>query len=47
MPIDPGSAKLRALVDALNAIHANKEDMIEIIKDLDRTGKLHAPLIVE
>ena len=46
-PIDPGSAKLRALVDALNAIHANKEDMIEIIKDLDRTGKLHAPLIVE
>ncbi len=46
-PIDPGSPKLRALVDALNAIHANKEDMIEIIKDLDRTGKLHAPLIIE
>jgi flagellar P-ring protein precursor FlgI len=46
-PIDPPSPKLRALVDALNAIHANKEDMIEIIKGLDRTGKLHAPLIIE
>jgi flagellar P-ring protein precursor FlgI len=45
--IDPGSPKLRALVDVLNAVHANKEDMIEIIKELDRTGKLHAPLIIE
>ncbi len=46
-PVDPSSPKLRSLVEALNAIHANKEDMIEIIKDLDRTGKLHAPLIIE
>lgn len=46
-PVDKSSPKLRSLVEALNAIHANKEDMIEIIKDLDRTGKLHAPLIIE
>jgi len=46
-PVDSGSPKLRALVEALNAIHAPKEDMIEIIKGLDRTGKLHAPLIIE
>jgi flagellar P-ring protein FlgI len=45
--VDPSSPKLRALVDALNAVHASKEDMIEIIKGLDRTGKLHAPLIIE
>jgi flagellar P-ring protein precursor FlgI len=46
-PVDKSSPKLRSLVEALNAIHANKEDMIEIIKDLDRTGKLHARLIIE
>jgi flagellar P-ring protein precursor FlgI len=45
--VDPGSPKLRALVDALNAVHASKEDMIEIIKGLDQSGKLHAQLIIE
>jgi flagellar P-ring protein precursor FlgI len=46
-PIDPTSPKLKALVEALNAVHAPTEDIIEIIKDLDRDGKLHAPLIIE
>jgi flagellar P-ring protein FlgI len=45
--VDPTSPRLKALVEALNAIHAPNEDIIEIIKDLDRTGKLHAPLIIE
>ncbi len=46
-PVDPESPKLRALVGALNAIHATSQDKIEIIKELERTGKLHAPLIIE
>ena len=39
--------KLKALVEALNAIHVPTEDIIEIIKGLNRDGKLHAQLIVE
>ena len=46
-PIDPSSPKLKALVEALNAVHAPTEDIIEIIKGLDRNGKLHAPLNIE
>jgi flagellar P-ring protein precursor FlgI len=46
-PVDSSSPKLRALVEALNAVHAPPEDIIEIIKGLDRDGKLHAPLIIE
>ena len=45
--VDPSSPKLKALVEALNAVHAPTEDIIEVIKGLDRDGKLHAPLIVE
>ena len=45
--VDPNSPRLKALVEALNAVHAPTEDIIEIIKGLDRNGKLHAPLIVE
>ena len=41
------SPKLKALVAALNAVHVPPEDMIEIIKRLHRSGKLHARLIVE
>lgn len=39
--------KLKALVTALNAVHVPPQDMIEIIKRLHRSGKLHAQLIVE
>jgi flagellar P-ring protein precursor FlgI len=46
-PVDPNSPKLRALIEALNAVHASNADIIEIIKGLDRDGKLHAPLIIE
>jgi flagellar P-ring protein precursor FlgI len=46
-PVDSSSPKLKALVEALNAVHAPPEDIIEIIKGLDRDGNLHAPLIIE
>ena len=46
-PVDPASPKLKGLVEALNAVHAPTEDIIEIIKGLERDGKLHAPLIIE
>jgi flagellar P-ring protein precursor FlgI len=41
------SAKLKALVDALNALKVPNADAIEIIKGIDRSGKLHARLIIE
>jgi len=50
VPIDPAQTetpKLKALVEALNAVHAPTEDVIDIIKGLDRNGKLHARLIIE
>jgi flagellar P-ring protein FlgI len=50
VPLDPGDtskAKLKALVEALNAIHVATPDIIDIIKGLDRNGKLHAQLIIE
>jgi len=50
VPIDlqpTPSPKLKALVAALNAVHVPPEDMIEIIKRLHRSGKLHARLIIE
>lgn len=46
-PVDGASPKLKALVETLNAVHAQPEDIIEIIKGLDRDGKLHAELIIE
>jgi flagellar P-ring protein precursor FlgI len=50
VPVDPGqqeTAKLKALVEALNAVRVPTEDIIDIIKALDRNGKLHAELIIE
>ncbi len=46
-PVDPSAPKLKALVEALNAIHVPTSDIIEIIKGLNRDGKLHGQLIVE
>lgn len=40
------SPKLRALVNALNALRVPNADAIEIIKDIERAGKLHAKLII-
>ena len=50
VPIDPGQTgppKLKELVTALNAIHVPTEDVIDVIKGLDRDGRLHAQLIIE
>jgi len=44
---DPGSPKLKALVETLNALHVATPDIIDIIKGLDRNGRLHAQLIIE
>jgi flagellar P-ring protein FlgI len=49
VPVDPeqvATTKLKALVEALNAVQLPAEDIIEIIKGLDRTGKLHGRLMV-
>lgn len=40
------SPKLKSLVDALNALKVPNADAIQIIKDIDRSGKLHGRLIV-
>lgn len=48
--IDPGETaapKLKSLIEALNAVHVPTEDIIDIIKGLNRNGKLHAKLIIE
>jgi len=42
-----GGARLQALVDALDMIKVPAEDRITIVKELHKTGKLHAKLIVE
>ena len=41
------SPKLKALVEALNAVKVPTEDIIEIIKGLERNGKLHGTLVIE
>jgi flagellar basal body P-ring protein FlgI len=38
---------LKALVESLNAVHVPPEDIIDIIKCLDRNGKLHAQLVIQ
>ena len=40
------SPKLSSLVDALNALKVPNTDAIGIIKDIDRSGKLHGQLII-
>jgi len=50
VPLDPGqneTPKLKALVEALNAVNVPTKDIIDIIKGIDRNGKLHAMLIIE
>jgi flagellar P-ring protein precursor FlgI len=42
-----GGAKLQELLNALDAIKVPAEDRIAIIKELYKTGKLHAKLVVE
>ena len=50
VPLDPAGTetpKLKSLVEALNAVHVPTADVIDIIKGLERNGKLHAKLIIE
>jgi flagellar P-ring protein precursor FlgI len=49
VPLDPAkrSTKLQSLVDALSAVKVPTRDIIDIIKGLDRNGKLYGKLIVE
>jgi flagellar P-ring protein precursor FlgI len=50
VPVDPEQSqtpKLKTLVEALNAVNVPTEDIIDIIKGIDRNGKLHAMLIIE
>ena len=49
-PIDldeSSKPKLQALVDQLNALKVPTTDMIEIIRGIERNGKLHGRLIIE
>ena len=39
--------KLQTLVDQLNALKIPTGDMVEIIRGIERNGKLHARLIIE
>jgi flagellar P-ring protein precursor FlgI len=41
------TAKLKSLVEALDALKVPVEDKIAIIKDIDRAGKLHGTLVIE
>ena len=49
VPVDPRNENptLKSLVEALNAVRVPTEDIIEILKGLQRSGKLHAQLIIE
>jgi flagellar P-ring protein precursor FlgI len=49
VPLDPRneSPTLKSLVEALNAVRIPTEDVIEIIKEIQRNGKLRAQLIIE
>jgi flagellar P-ring protein precursor FlgI len=49
VPLDPRneSPTLKSLVESLGALRVSTEDVIEIIKGLQRNGKLNAQLIIE
>lgn len=44
---DTATTRLKALVEALNALKANPQDIIDIIKSLERSGDLYGRLIVD
>jgi flagellar P-ring protein precursor FlgI len=49
--VDPAAStqttKLKSLVDALNALKVNTQDIIDIIKELERSGRLYGHVIIE
>lgn len=44
---DTSTTRLQALVDALNALKVNTQDIIDIIKELERSGDLYGHLIIQ
>ncbi len=46
-PAETAVPRLKAMVEALNAMHVPSADVIEIIKGLHRNGKLYGKLIIE
>ncbi len=46
-PAETSVPRLKAMVEALNAMHVPSADVIEIIKGLHRNGKLYGKLIIE
>lgn len=46
-PEQQNGPRLKSLVEALNKVQVPNADIIEIIKGLDRNGKLHGKLIIE
>lgn len=50
VPVSPGEESpthLKALVESLNAVKVPTADIIEVIKNLERSGKLHGRVIIE
>jgi flagellar P-ring protein FlgI len=50
VPLDQdqtNAARLKSLVETLNAVRVPTSDIIEIIKGIDRNGKLHGKLVIE
>jgi flagellar P-ring protein precursor FlgI len=46
-PQPQSTTKLKSLLSALNAVKVPTDDVIEIIKGLERDGKLHGVLVIE
>jgi len=46
-PAKAGGAKLQDLLDALDQLKVPAEDRIAIVKELHKSGKLHAKLVIE
>jgi flagellar basal body P-ring protein FlgI len=46
-PDESNKARLDLLVNQLNALKVPPEDMIEIIRGIERNGKLHGQLIID
>jgi flagellar basal body P-ring protein FlgI len=44
---DPEMPKLKDLLNQLDALKVSTDDMIDIIKGIDKAGKLHGHLIVQ
>jgi len=46
-PNQEETTKLQSLIEALGSVQVSNEDIISIIKNIERSGRLHASLIIE